>query len=48
MTKREIAKAVATEMHKVNTNVNIPRMTEVLMKGMTAHELQKALDHYTR
>lgn len=48
MTKREIATAVATEMHKVNPNVNVSRMTDVLIQSMTAHELQKALEHYTK
>lgn len=48
MTKRETAKEVAIEMSKINSNVNVTRMTEVLMKGMTAHELEKALEGYRR
>lgn len=48
MTKKELATAVATEMHKVNANVNVARMETVLMQGMTAHELQKALEGYRK
>lgn len=48
MTKRETAKEVAIEMNKINNNVNITRMIGVLMKGMTAHELEKALEGYRK
>lgn len=46
MTKKELAKAVATEMNKINSNVNIERMTKVLLKGMTTHELECAYRGY--
>lgn len=48
MTKKEIAKAIATEMNRINSNVNIERMTKVLMKNMTTSELESALRGYTR
>ena len=48
MTKKEIAQAVATEMNKINSNIDIERITKVLMKGMTTHELEAALRGYTK
>ena len=46
MTKKEIAKAIATQMNKINSNVSIERMTKVLAKSMTTSELESALRGY--
>lgn len=40
MTKKEMARAIAENMNKVNGNVNIERQTAVLLKGMTSHEIE--------
>ena len=48
MTKKELAKALATEMNRINNNINIERMIKVLMKGMTTNEIESALRHHTR
>lgn len=45
-TKKELAKAVAAHMNKVNNNINIDRAIKALMNGMTKHELEKAISNY--
>jgi len=48
MTKKEMAIEVATEMKKIREDVEIERMANVLMKGMTTSELEAALNGYKR
>lgn len=45
-TKKELAKAVAAHMNKINNDVNIERTAKALMNGMTKHELEKAISNY--
>lgn len=40
MTKTEKARKVAEHMHKVNNNVDVERMTEVLFENMSDHEIE--------
>ena len=40
MTKRELARKQAEHMNRINPNVNIARMAEVLASKMTKHELE--------
>lgn len=43
MTKKEMAKAVAENMKKIRTDIDVERMTKILMKGMSTHELKVIL-----
>ena len=45
MTKKELARKVAENMKEIRTDINVERMTKVLMNGMTTHELKMALAH---
>ena len=44
MTKRELAAIRAYQMKQTNKDVDIERTIKVLVKGMTANELQKAIN----
>lgn len=48
MTKKEMAKAIATHQNSINNKINIERQTKVLMNGMTAHEMQKCLENISK
>lgn len=48
MTKIELAKAVATEMNKINSDVNIERMTIIFTAQRTKKELEAALRGFTK
>ena len=43
MTKKAIAMNIAAHMNKINNNVEIKRMANVLINSMTKEELEKAL-----
>ena len=48
MKKIEIAREVATKMNKINENIEIEKTAIVLSKGMTFHELECALRHFSK
>lgn len=48
MTKKETAKMIAEHMNAINNNVNIERMTKVLVNKMTTKELNATLKNYER
>ena len=43
-----IAQVIAKHMNKINNDVNIDRMTKVLMSGMTTRELNAILKNYEK
>ena len=48
MTKKEIARAISEHMNKINNDVDIERMTNVLIDKMTTKELNAALRNYEK
>lgn len=48
MTKRETARQIAKHMNQINKSVDIERQTALLLRGMTKHELDKALESFTK
>lgn len=48
MKKSELARIQAEHMNSVNSEVNIERMTKVLVKGMTTEELKKAINNWNK
>lgn len=48
MTKKDLARKQAEHMKSVNGNVDVERMITVLMKHMTTHELEKAVENWNK
>lgn len=44
MTKKELARALATEMQKIKADLDIEHTATVLMRGMTSREMKLALN----
>ena len=45
MTKKELATIRANQMKEIRPTIDIERTIKVLMKGMTAAELEKAISY---
>lgn len=44
MTKKQVAQVIAKRMNRINDDVNIDRMTKLLVRGMSDKELNALLD----
>ena len=48
MTKKEMAIRVASDMKKNRNEIDVEKLAEKLMKGMTIRELQLVIDRHER
>ena len=48
MTKKELAKIVATHMHEVRTTVNIEKTADLLSRKMKTYELEIIVKKYSK